>query len=93
MGSWGSAYPLAGHKGNDDYIQDNAALAAVALGGRLSTGMLHINDQTVADDCVNPFGGRGCSGNGGSVGGPADIDEFTQWQWVTVQDVPNRYPF
>ena len=66
---------------------------AMALGGRISTGMLHINDQTVADDCVNPFGGRGCSGNGGSVGGPADIDEFTQWQWVTVQDVPNRYPF
>jgi conjugal transfer pilus assembly protein TraU len=28
MGSWGSAYPLAGHKGNDDYIQDNAAVAA-----------------------------------------------------------------
>jgi benzaldehyde dehydrogenase (NAD) len=66
---------------------------AMAVGGRLSTGMLHINDQTVADDCVNPFGGRGCSGNGGSVGGPADIDEFTQWQWVTVQDAPNRYPF
>ena len=66
---------------------------AMALGGRLSTGMLHINDQTVADDCVNPFGGRGCSGNGGSVGGPADVDEFTQWQWVTVQETPNRYPF
>jgi benzaldehyde dehydrogenase (NAD) len=66
---------------------------AMALGERLNTGMLHINDQTVADDCVNPFGGRGCSGNGGNVGGPADIDEFTQWQWVTVQETPNRYPF
>ena len=66
---------------------------AMALGERLNTGMLHINDQTVADDCVNPFGGRGCSGNGGRVGGPSDIDEFTQWQWVTVQDTPNRYPF
>jgi benzaldehyde dehydrogenase (NAD) len=66
---------------------------AMALGERLNTGMLHINDQTVGDDCVNPFGGRGCSGNGGNVGGPADIDEFTQWQWVTVQETPNRYPF
>ncbi len=28
MGSWGSAYPLAGHKSDNDYIQDNAALAA-----------------------------------------------------------------
>jgi benzaldehyde dehydrogenase (NAD) len=66
---------------------------AMAIGERLNTGMLHINDQTVADDCVNPFGGRGCSGNGGRVGGPADVDEFTQWQWVTVQNTPNRYPF
>lgn len=65
----------------------------MAIGERLNAGMLHINDQTVADDCVNPFGGRGCSGNGGSVGGPSDIDEFTQWQWVTVQETPNRYPF
>lgn len=66
---------------------------AMAIGERLNAGMLHINDQTVADDCVNPFGGRGCSGNGGSVGGPADIDEFTTWQWVTVKQAPNRYPF
>jgi len=66
---------------------------AMAIGERLNAGMLHINDQTVADDCVNPFGGRGCSGNGGSVGGPADADEFTQWQWVTVRETPNRYPF
>jgi conjugal transfer pilus assembly protein TraU len=28
MGSWGSAYPLAGHKGDNSYIQDNAAVAA-----------------------------------------------------------------
>jgi len=28
MGSWGSAYPLAGHKGDNSNIQDNAAIAA-----------------------------------------------------------------
>ena len=28
MGSWGSAYPLTGHKGNDYIVEDNAALAA-----------------------------------------------------------------
>jgi benzaldehyde dehydrogenase (NAD) len=66
---------------------------AMAIGERIDTGMLHINDQTVADECVNPFGGRGCSGNGGRIGGPADVDEFTQWQWVTVQGTPNHYPF
>ena len=66
---------------------------AMAMGERLECGMLHINDQTVADECVNPFGGRGASGNGGSVGGPADWDEYTQWQWVTVKATAPIYPF
>ena len=66
---------------------------AMAIGERLQCGMLHINDQTVADECVNPFGGRGASGNGGSVGGPADWDEYTQWQWVTVKATAPIYPF
>ncbi|NVL29374.1 aldehyde dehydrogenase family protein, partial [Pseudomonas syringae pv. actinidiae] len=34
---------------------------ATALGDRLRCGMLHINDQTVADECINSFGGRGAS--------------------------------
>ncbi len=66
---------------------------AMAMGERLNCGLLHINDQTVADECINPFGGRGSSGNAGSVGGPADWDEYTQWQWVTVKDTAPRYPF
>jgi benzaldehyde dehydrogenase (NAD) len=66
---------------------------AMALGERLKTGMLHINDQTVNDECTNPFGGVGCSGNGGRVGGPADLDEYSQWQWVTVKAEAPQYPF
>lgn len=66
---------------------------AMAIGDRLQCGLLHINDQTVADDCINPFGGRGASGNGGSVGGPADWDEYSQWQWVTVKNTAPAYPF
>jgi benzaldehyde dehydrogenase (NAD) len=66
---------------------------AMALGERLNAGLLHINDQTIADECVNPFGGRGCSGNGGSVGGASDRDAYTQWQWVTVKETAPRYPF
>ncbi|MBT9598744.1 MAG: benzaldehyde dehydrogenase [Vitreoscilla sp.] len=66
---------------------------AMAIGERLKTGMLHINDQTVNDECTNPFGGMGCSGNGGRVGGPADLDEYTQWQWVTVKGEAPMYPF
>lgn len=63
------------------------------IGNRVSTGLLHINDQTVADEGVNPFGGRGASGNGGRHGGHSNWDEFTQWQWVTIKDTPPLYPF
>ncbi len=66
---------------------------ALALGNRLKTGILHINDQTVGDEPHVPFGGRGASGNGTRVGGPANWEEFTQWQWVTIQDKATAYPF
>ena len=66
---------------------------ATAIGQRLKAGMVHINDQTVNDECTNPFGGPGIGGNGGSVGGPADMDEYTQWQWITVKDTPPQFPF
>lgn len=66
---------------------------AMALANRIPTGLLHINDQTVADEPHIPFGGRGNSGNGGRHGGPANWEEFTQWQWVTIKDSAPRYPF
>ena len=66
---------------------------ALTLATRIPTGLLHINDQTVADEPHIPFGGRGASGNGGRHGGPANWEEFTQWQWVTIKDSAPRYPF
>ena len=66
---------------------------ALALAERIPTGLLHINDQTVADEPHIPFGGRGASGNGGRHGGPANWEEFTQWQWVTIKDSAPKYPF
>ena len=65
---------------------------AMQIGERLRTGLLHINDQTVNDDVINPFGGVGASGNGTSIGGPANWEEFTQWQWLTVKGEAPAYP-
>jgi benzaldehyde dehydrogenase (NAD) len=65
---------------------------ALAIGERLRTGLLHINDQTVNDEVINPFGGVGASGNGTSVGGPANVEEYTQWQWLTVKGEAPLYP-
>lgn len=66
---------------------------AMAIGDELNVGQLHINDQTVNGGPYAPFGGRGKSGNGTRVGGPADIEEFTQWQWVSVKKTATPYPF
>ncbi|WP_367196744.1 benzaldehyde dehydrogenase [Amorphus sp. 3PC139-8] len=66
---------------------------ALAVGNRLNVGHLHINDQTVMAGPFAPFGGCGKSGNGGRISGPANWEEFTQWQWVTVKDSAGLYPF
>jgi benzaldehyde dehydrogenase (NAD) len=65
---------------------------ALRMAERLRTGLLHINDQTVGDDVVNPFGGVGASGNGTSIGGSANWEEFTQWQWMTIKGEAPLYP-
>ena len=65
---------------------------ALNLGERLRTGLLHINDQTVNDEVINPFGGVGASGNGTSIGGAANGEEFTQWQWLTLKGEAPAYP-
>lgn len=65
---------------------------ALKLSEQLDVGLLHINDQTVNDNVCNPFGGTGQSGNGTSIGGPANWEEFTQWQWLTIKPEAQNYP-
>ncbi|MBT0570530.1 benzaldehyde dehydrogenase [Curvibacter sp. CHRR-16] len=65
----------------------------VSLAQRLKSGMVHVNDQTVNNEFHVPFGGMGASSNGGRFGGPANLDEFTQTQWVSVMEAPITYPF
>jgi benzaldehyde dehydrogenase (NAD) len=66
---------------------------AMHIINRVPAGHAHINDQTVLAEAHAPFGGGGTAGNGGRHGGPADWDEFTQWQWVTIKSEAPRYPF
>ena len=66
---------------------------AMRFAAKLKSGIIHVNDQTVADEPWVPFGGTGASGNGGRHGGAANWEEFTQWQWVTIQDRATPYPF
>ena len=63
------------------------------MGMRLKVGHLHINDQTVMASPNAPFGGRGKSGNGSRISGPAIWEEFTQWVWITSRADAVMYPF
>jgi benzaldehyde dehydrogenase (NAD) len=68
--------------------------AAFELADDFPTGILHINDQTVDDEAQAPFGGVGASGTGARFGGhEANIEAFTESQWVTIQSSIARYPF
>lgn len=71
----------------------NSLDRAMNIGEKLHVGLMHINDQTVNDEVTNPFGGYGKSGNGMSIGGPANWEDFTHWQWMTVKGAPPAYPF
>ena len=74
-------------------IHSRSRSAAMAIATRLRAGMVHINDQTVNNEFQVPFGGMGASGNGGRFGGPANVEEFTQTQWISELETPIEYPF
>ncbi|EFG64273.1 benzaldehyde dehydrogenase [Streptomyces sp. SPB074] len=65
----------------------------LALAERVPTGIVHINDQTVNDEAVAPFGGLGASGTGARFGGEANLDAFTETRWTTVRADVAAYPF
>jgi benzaldehyde dehydrogenase (NAD) len=69
-------------------------MRGLALADRMPTGIVHINDQTVNDEANAPFGGVGASGTGSRFGGAAaNVEAFTDTQWVTMRGEPAQYPF
>jgi acyl-CoA reductase-like NAD-dependent aldehyde dehydrogenase len=63
-----------------------------ALAQRIDSGIVHVNDQTVADEPQMPFGGVKDSGFG-RFGGQAVVDEFTELRWVTMRSEGHPFPF
>ena len=67
---------------------------AMRIADRVDSGKVHINEQTVSDEPNSPFGGVKDSGNGGRIGGHrANMDAFTEVQWLTVRPEIAPYPF
>lgn len=74
-------------------IQTGSVERGRRVADRLSTGIVHINDQTLNNDAYAPFGGTGASGNGARFGTQSSWDEFTQWQWITTRAQAHGFPF
>ncbi|MER7183644.1 aldehyde dehydrogenase family protein [Streptomyces hyaluromycini] len=72
-------------------ITENAT-HGLAVARRVRTGIVHINDQSVADEPHAPFGGVKASGYG-RFGGRWGIEAFSNTRWVTVAARQARYPF
>ena len=64
----------------------------IELANKIESGMAHVNDQTVNDEPIMPFGGEKSSGVG-RFSGQWALDEFTTVRWVSVQREKREYPF
>jgi benzaldehyde dehydrogenase (NAD) len=74
-------------------ILTNDVMRGLEIAERIPSGLVHINDQTVNDEATIPFGGVKDSGTGARHGGAqANLDAFTDTQWVTVRGSLPQYP-
>ncbi|GGZ85463.1 aldehyde dehydrogenase family protein [Streptomyces echinoruber] len=59
---------------------------------QIDTGMFHVNDGTVHDEPLVPFGGEKNSGVG-RLNGETTLDAFTTLKWISVQHGRSGFPF
>ncbi|MGV9253014.1 aldehyde dehydrogenase family protein [Streptomyces sp. NPDC003697] len=64
----------------------------VRFAQRIDTGMFHVNDGTVHDEPLVPFGGEKHSG-AGRLNGETTVEAFTTLKWISVQHGRSRFPF
>ncbi|MEU5364627.1 aldehyde dehydrogenase family protein [Streptomyces sp. NPDC005925] len=64
----------------------------VRFAQQIDTGMFHVNDSTVQDDPLVPFGGEKHSGVG-RINGEATLEAFTTLKWISVQHGRSVFPF
>ncbi|MFI1964197.1 aldehyde dehydrogenase family protein [Streptomyces pathocidini] len=64
----------------------------VRIAQRIHAGMIHINDSTVHDEPIVPFGGEKHSGIG-RLNGDAMVDSFTTQKWISIQHGRSAFPF
>ncbi|WP_330459074.1 aldehyde dehydrogenase family protein [Streptomyces sp. NBC_00820] len=64
----------------------------VSFAQQIDTGMFHVNDGTVHDEPLVPFGGEKHSGIG-RLNGETTLEAFTTIKWISVQHGRSGFPF
>ncbi|MET7639667.1 aldehyde dehydrogenase family protein [Streptomyces sp. NPDC005438] len=64
----------------------------VRVARQIDSGMVHVNDSTVADEPIVAFGGEKRSGLG-RLNGDAMVDAFTTTKWISIQYGRSGFPF
>ncbi|MBA0053057.1 aldehyde dehydrogenase family protein [Streptomyces sp. AJS327] len=64
----------------------------VSVAMRIESGMMHVNDSTVADEPIVPFGGEKHSGLG-RLNGEQMVEAFTTTKWISIQHGRSGFPF
>ena len=70
----------------------SAILYEEGIAKQIDTGMFHVNDGTVHDEPLVPFGGEKHSGVG-RLNGDTAVDAFTTQKWISVQHKRSFFPF
>ncbi|CAF1381741.1 unnamed protein product [Didymodactylos carnosus] len=64
----------------------------VKIAKQIETGAVHVNDITINDEPLVPFGGEKQSGIG-RINGQGSIDAFTTSKWISINHDERHLPF
>ncbi|MFE9421758.1 aldehyde dehydrogenase family protein [Kitasatospora sp. NPDC006697] len=73
-------------------VHSGSVERGVRVAQRIESGMVHVNDGTIADEPIVPFGGEKNSGVG-RLNGESTVEAFTTQKWISIQHGRSRFPF
>jgi benzaldehyde dehydrogenase (NAD) len=65
---------------------------AMAIAERLRSRSVAVNEAALDEESGPPWGATASSALEDG-GGPADVDGYTRWRWMTLEDSASPYPF